>query len=121
MRKTFFKLSLTLLACPLLAVMAISGAVLGKEVTADKGSTISPEEVEIQEERMVGRLWLIALPHLTPEEKDSVAKYLQAGIQRDFDYERALKKGVEKNKNTPLNNSVDRSEDVPATTQKEAN
>jgi len=44
MRKTFLKLPLTLLACPLLAVMAISGQALGTK------------EAKIRAERENGRL-----------------------------------------------------------------
>jgi hypothetical protein len=41
MRKTFFKLPLTLLACPLLAVMAISGHVLRTKETDHQNLTVS--------------------------------------------------------------------------------
>ncbi len=75
----------TLLACPLLAVMAISGNVLCTDLESDKATSISLEEAEMQAEREMGRLWLIALPHLASEEKDIVTQYLQAGIRRDYD------------------------------------
>ena len=89
MTKTFFKLPLTLLACPLLAMMAISGHVLGTKETDHQNLTAS--QAREQAEREIGRLWRIALPQLTPEEKDIVTHYLQLGIQRDHDYEKSLK------------------------------
>jgi|GEM_PF-3041025 len=83
MRKTFLKLPLTLLACPLLAVMAISGHALGtKEADHQKLTVVQARE---QSEKQVGRLWLIAMPHLSPEEKEIVTQYFQKGIQRDYD------------------------------------
>ena len=102
MRKPFFKLPFTLLACPLLAVMAISGNVLCIDLESDKATSISPEEAEMQAELEVGRLWLIALPHLTSEEKDIVTQYLQAGIRRDYDKTQQV---VEKINATNLNPS----------------
>ncbi|MDA0344671.1 MAG: hypothetical protein O3C54_01770 [Proteobacteria bacterium] len=119
MKKTLFKSSLKILAFPLMSALAFSGNVLCTDLESEKATSISPEEAEMQAEREVGRLWLIAMPHLTPEEKNSVTHYLQLGIQRDFDYEKSLQEAREKINNTTLNDSVDRSEDVPPTTQKE--
>ncbi len=85
MKKTLFKSSLKILAFPLMAALAFSENVLCTDLESDKATSISPEEAEMQAEREVGRLWLIALPHLTSEEKDIVTQYLQVGIQRDYD------------------------------------
>ncbi len=79
------KLQLRFVAIPLLGLLVFSGNVLCKDVSADNESTISQKEAQNQAEREVGRLWLIALPHLTPEEREAVTKYLQTGIQRDYD------------------------------------
>jgi len=118
MKHTLFRSRLKILAIPLISAMSFSANALEiKE--SDKATSISPEEEEMQAEREVGRLWLIALPHLTPEEKNSVTHYLQLGIQRGFDYEKALKEGAEKVKNTPLKDFEDRSESVPAVKEKE--
>ncbi len=62
-----------------------ASAAPGNKVLIDQESTLSKEVAEMQAEREVGRLWLIALPHLTAEEKAVVTQYLQAGIQRDYD------------------------------------
>ncbi|NRA89559.1 MAG: hypothetical protein HRU43_00215 [Simkaniaceae bacterium] len=43
------------------------------------------KDTQEQAEQHIGRLWLIALPQLTREEKDHVTHYLQTGIQRDYD------------------------------------
>jgi disulfide oxidoreductase YuzD len=56
----------------------------------------------MQAEKEVGRLWLIALPHLTSEEKDIVTQYLQAGIRRDYEKTQQV---VEKINATNLNSS----------------
>ena len=48
MRKTFFKLPLTLLACPLLAVMAISGNALGVKEADHQKLTVSQEKEELE-------------------------------------------------------------------------
>ena len=85
MTKTLFKSSLKILAFPLMSALAFSGNVLCTDLESDKATSISPEEAEMQAEREVGRLWLIALPHLTSEEKEIVTQYLQAGIRRDYD------------------------------------
>ncbi|HBN22247.1 MAG TPA: hypothetical protein DD412_03320 [Holosporales bacterium] len=79
-----------------------ASADLGHEVLSNQESTLSQEEAEMQAEREVGRLWLIAMPHLTSAEKNVVTQYLQVGIQRDYEKSQQV---VEKINATNLNPS----------------
>jgi len=90
MTKTLFESSFKILAFPLMSALAFSGNALCTDLESGKAKSISPKEAEMQAEKEVGRLWLIALPHLTSEEKDIVTQYIQAGMQRDYATYKAL-------------------------------